>query len=73
MTIKINNTELRIRPSAVDGFFQCSYQWGKTFLEGVNTIPNARAAIGTSIHAGIEQAWNDSIKAGAKTQLKRHD
>lgn len=67
MSIKINNTELRIRPSAVDGFFQCSYQWGKTFLEGINTIPNARAAIGTSIHAGIEQAWNDSIKAGTKT------
>lgn len=67
MTIQINFTDIRIRPSAVDGFFQCGYQWGKTFLEGINTIPNARAAIGTSIHAAVEQAWNESIKAGAKT------
>ena len=61
MTIKINNEELRIRPSAIDGFFGCSYQWGKTFLEGINTIPSSRAAIGTSIHAAAEFMWSESI------------
>ena len=66
MTIKINHEGIRIRPSAVDSFHQCAYQWGKTFLEGVQTIPNSRAAIGTSVHAGVEQMWNESIAAKAK-------
>ena len=64
--IQINNEEIIIRPSAIDGFFGCAYQWGKTFLEGVNTIPNSRAAIGTSIHAGVEQLWTESIESGKK-------
>ena len=64
MTISIENTELIIRPSAVDSFFSCSYQWGKTFLEGMTTIPNARAAIGTSIHAAAEVMWSDAIQTG---------
>lgn len=62
MTIKINCDELVIRPSSVDSFFQCSYQWGKTFLEGKTTIPNSRAAIGTAIHAGVERMWRESIE-----------
>jgi len=66
MTIKINNENIRIRPSSIDGFFGCSYQWGKTFLEGVVTIPNARAAIGTSIHAAAEHLWKDAMKTGKK-------
>lgn len=66
MSIKINNEAIRIRPSAIDGFYQCAYQWGKTFLEGVTTIPGARAAIGTSIHAGVETMWNDAIQTGKK-------
>lgn len=66
MTIKINNTDIRLRPSAIDGFFGCSYQWGRTFLEGCITRPNSRAAIGTSIHAAAEVFWNDAIKKGEK-------
>ena len=66
MSIKVNNTELRIRPSAVNSFFSCSYQWGKVFLEGVITIPNSRAAIGTAIHAGVEELWTDAIASGKK-------
>jgi len=66
MTIKINNTDIRIRPSAVDTFFQCSYQWGKVFLEGITSIPNSRAAIGTSIHAAAEVYWTEAIKRGDK-------
>lgn len=66
MTIQINCTDIRIRPSAIDTFYQCPYQWGKTFLEGVSSIPNARAAIGTSIHAAVETLWTDAIQTGKK-------
>lgn len=66
MTIQIKNMDILIRPSSVDNFFQCSYQWGKVFLEGVTSIPNSRAAIGTSIHAGVEQMWKDAIQTGKK-------
>lgn len=61
MTIKINNDSIRLRPSAVDSFYGCSYQWGKSFLEGSSSIPNSRAAIGTAIHAGVEVMWVDAI------------
>lgn len=64
MTIKINNESIRIRPSAVDTFYGCAYQWGKSFLEGVTSIPNSRAAIGTAIHAGIEASWKDAMAHG---------
>jgi hypothetical protein len=66
MTIKINNEAIRIRPSAVESFYSCAYAWGKNFLEGSSSIPNSRAAIGTSIHAGVEAMWNESIKSGKK-------
>lgn len=66
MTIKINKTNITIRPSAVDSFFQCSYQWGKTFLEGVSSIPNSRAAVGTSVHKAAEVFWQDAIETGKK-------
>lgn len=64
MTIKINNENIRIRPSAIDTFYGCAYQWGKTFLEGISSIPNSRAAIGTAIHAGIEKSWQDAMSKG---------
>lgn len=66
MSIIINHEELRIRPSSIDSFYGCSYQWGKTYLEGTRSIPNSRAAIGTAIHAGVETLWNDAIKTGKK-------
>jgi hypothetical protein len=62
--LKINKTDIRIRPSAVDGFYSCSYQWAKRFLEGVPQGPNnSRASIGTAIHAGAEQLWSDVMKS----------
>lgn len=64
MTIKINNESIRIRPSSIDNFYGCAYQWGKVFLEGVYTIPNSRAAIGTSIHYGIEESWKEAMSSG---------
>ena len=66
MTIKINNSDVRIRPSAVESFYSCAYAWGKNFLEGSSSRPNSRAAIGTAIHAGVEQMWNESIAAKKK-------
>lgn len=66
MTIKINKTDITIRPSSIDTALQCGYQWGKVFLEGIVTIPNSRAAIGTGIHKGIEIMWNEAIKDNKK-------
>lgn len=67
MTIQILNEEIRLRPSAIDGFFGCAWQWGSTFLEGNRSMPSSRAAIGTAIHAGAEQMWTESIAKGSKS------
>ena len=64
--IQINNTEITIRPSSVDSFLGCAYQWANVFLGGITTIPSGRAAIGTGIHAGAELVWNESIMAKTK-------
>jgi len=66
MPIKINNTEICIRPSSVDSFMQCGHQWARVFLEGGTSIPNARAGIGTGIHRGVEVMWNEAIDSGKK-------
>lgn len=66
MTIEILNTEITIRPSSVDSFYNCSYQWGRTFLTGESSMPGARAAIGTAIHAAVEDMWQESILTGKK-------
>jgi len=64
MSIKINRTEIVIRPSSVDSFQQCAYQWAKVFLEGRVTIPSSRAAIGTGIHKAVEVMWDEAIQRG---------
>ncbi len=64
--IIIENTDITLRPSSVDGSTQCGFQWAKVFLEGVMTIPGARAAIGTGIHAGAEIMWRESMASGVK-------
>jgi len=64
--IKINNEGIRIRPSAVNSFYSCAFQWGKNFLEGAPSHTNSRAAIGTSIHAAVEELWTDAIATGSK-------
>lgn len=50
-----------IRPSAVDSFMQCPRQWAMTHIGGISSVPGARAAIGTAIHAAVEQEWKESI------------
>lgn len=64
--IEINNTDLVIRPSSIDSFLGCSYQWARVFLTGETSIPNARAAIGTAIHRGVEVMWRDAMKINNK-------
>jgi len=64
--IQLNNTELIIRPSAIDEFFACPFKWGKTFLEGCSGTNNSRACIGTSIHRGVEIMWLDAMETGKK-------
>lgn len=66
-TIKVLNEDIRIRPSSIDSFFGCAYQWGKHFLEGESSIPNARAAIGTGIHAAAELMWSESMAKNEKS------
>lgn len=61
-----DGTKITIRPSSIDGYTNCARQWAMVFIGGRRSIPGARAAIGTAIHAGVEHAWTTSIKAKAK-------
>lgn len=61
--IKVINEDIRLRPSSIDTFFQCPYQWGKVFLEGISTIPSARAAVGTAIHRAAEVMWLEAMQS----------
>lgn len=61
-----DGTKPTIRPSAVDGFAQCSRQWAMTHIGGISSMPGARAAIGTAIHAAVEQEWKQAIVTGKK-------
>ena len=64
--IKINNTNIRLRPSSIDSFMTCPFQWAKVFLEGVTSIPSSRAAIGTGVHKAIEVMWKDAMLSKKK-------
>jgi hypothetical protein len=63
-------SKLILRPSSLDGGAQCPSQWYRVFILGGTSIPNSRAAIGTAIHAGVEEMWKDSIKANTKISSK---
>lgn len=64
--MEANSSKIILRPSALDTWVQCPQQWYRVFILGGTSIPNTRAAIGTAIHAGVEEGWNDSIKAKTK-------
>ncbi len=53
--------KITIRPSSVDTFFSCPYQWASVFIGGEHTIPGARAAIGTAVHEAAEVLWTEAI------------
>ena len=67
--------KIRIRPSAIDGFYNCGWQWYSTFILGQRSMPGARAAIGTAIHAAAEAMWQDAILSKKKdvNLTKLHD
>jgi len=61
-----DGTKITIRPSAVDNFMTCPRQWALYHIGGISSIPGGRAAIGTAIHTGVAQEWNESIITGKK-------
>lgn len=61
-----DGSKITIRPSAVDGFMQCPRQWALTHIAGIRSMPGARAAIGTAIHAGVEQEWKQAMATKQK-------
>ena len=67
--INWDGQKIKIRPSSVDNFYGCAFQWGKVFLEGINTIPNGRAAVGTAVHKGVEELWKESMLRKSKDQV----
>lgn len=64
--------KIRVRPSSIDTFVQCPQQWKRVFLDGESSIPNARAAIGTAIHRGVEVMWQDAMKHQKKDANLSH-
>jgi hypothetical protein len=60
------NDKIVLRPSSLDEFAQCPQKWLRSFIGGEQGYVNSRAAIGTAIHAGVEEMWNDSIRAKTK-------
>lgn len=55
-----------IRPSSLSTFVSCPRQWYAVNVLGMNTIPNVRAAIGTSIHKGAEELWKEAMSTQEK-------
>lgn len=68
--IIINHTNITVRPSSLNTYFGCSYQWARVFLTGETSIPNSRAVIGTGIHKGVEQAWKDAMSHHSKNNIR---
>lgn len=68
--LRLNNEELIIRPSSINTFFSCGYQWAAVFLTGISSIPSSRASIGTGIHKGAEVMWSQAIKKKRKLKKK---
>ena len=66
MSIVWTGEKLRIRPSSVDSFFVCSYQWAQTYIAGNTSMSSVRAAMGTAIHFGVEEMWKEAIATKAK-------
>lgn len=58
--------KIRLRPSAIDGFFTCPLQWAGTFIGGHKSMPGVRAAIGTAIHLGVEEMWKEAMATKTK-------
>ena len=71
MTTDINwdGNPIRIRPSSIDSFYGCAFQWANVFLAGKFSIPSARAAIGTAVHKGVEEMWATPMATKSKDDI----
>lgn len=67
--IELNNTDITIRPSSLDSYVGCAYQWARVFLTGHVSIPNSRAVIGTGVHGGVEHMWTEVIETKDKEKI----
>lgn len=61
-----DGNKVTIRPSAIDGFLNCPRQWAMTHIGGIKSMPGSRAAIGTAIHAAVEEEWKLAMVTGKK-------
>ena len=62
----MSDDKITLRPSSLDEFAQCPQKWYRSFIGGERGYVNSRAAIGTAIHAGVENMWNDCIPLKTK-------
>lgn len=71
MTTDINwdGKKIKIRPSTIDSFYGCAFQWANVFLAGKFSIPSARASIGTAVHKGVEVMWIDAMLSKSKEDI----
>lgn len=58
--------ELTLRPSSIGSYISCQWQWYNVHILNRNTIPSARAALGTSIHKVAEVILNEAIETRHK-------
>ncbi len=66
-------TDITIRPSSVAAFVGCPHQWYRTYILGEPGNRNARAAIGTGAHLGIEMLQNMLIRKGSEGEATKQD
>jgi len=55
-----------LRPSSIGSYVNCQWSYYNHMILGQNTIPSARAAIGTAVHKGAEVLWLDAMNTGEK-------
>lgn len=54
-----------LRPSSIEQFARCPYQWYLVHILGKKRPPAAAARAGNALHIGAEKAYEDKIKTGA--------
>lgn len=59
-------TKKTLRPSSIGSYLNCQWQWYNVHILGMNTIPSARATIGTAIHKSAEVMWTEAMAKGEK-------
>lgn len=57
--------KLVLRPSSLQQFLGCPFQWFQGAIENNFQRPAAAASAGTALHKGAEEGYRDKIKTGA--------